>query len=87
MKTTPINDGGPAFPFAKEMATISGLQFSTGMTLRDWFAGKVLDGSDISAVMREALEAGATPDEFSQALSMSAYKIADAMLAAREVKP
>jgi hypothetical protein len=58
-----------------------------GMSLRGWFAGQALAGSDISTVMAEALEAGATSDEFSQILSMSVYKIADAMLAAREVKP
>ena len=44
MNTPQINDGGPAFPFAKEMETIQGLQFSTGMSLRDWFAGQALVG-------------------------------------------
>jgi len=77
-----INDGGPAFPI-----TENGLQGYNGMSLRDWFAGQALAGSDISTVMAEALKAGATSDEFSQILSMSVYKIADAMLAAREVKP
>lgn len=81
-KPAPINDGGPAFPI-----TENGLQGYNGMSLRDYFAGQALAGSDISTVMAEALKAGATSDEFSQILSMSVYKIADAMLAAREVKP
>jgi hypothetical protein len=72
------DNGGPAFPFAKEMETISGLQFSTGMTLRDWFAGM-------------ALQAKATrlnnPHNHRDILAADCYDIADAMIAAREVKP
>jgi len=73
----PINDGGPAFPFAKEMETISGLQFSTGMSLRDYFAGQAM-----AAMI-------SNPDCVSnkQAVASHAYGYADAMIAAREVRP
>lgn len=76
MKTESHDDGGPAFPFAKEMETIQGLQFSTGMSLRDWFAGQALTG----------LLAG----QFSESgrwnlndLPKESFKIADAMIVAR----
>jgi hypothetical protein len=73
-----INDGGPAFPFAKEMEKISGLQFSTGMTLRDWFAGQALAG---------LLAQPAEPEFGAHYFAMSSYFMADAMIKAREVKP
>jgi hypothetical protein len=37
--STPINDGGPAFPISEH-----GLQGYNGMSLRDWFAGQALAG-------------------------------------------
>ncbi len=48
-----------------------------GMTLRDWFAGQALAGL-VSYVVK-----GATFENVAE----DAYKAADAMLAAREVKP
>ncbi len=71
-----IADGGPAFPFAKEMETIQGLQFSTGMSLRDWFAGQALAG----------LLAGQYSESGRWNLSelpKESFEIADAMIAAR----
>ena len=50
---------------------------SHGMTLRDWFAGQALAGL-VSYVVE-----GATFENVAE----DAYKAADAMLAAREVKP
>jgi hypothetical protein len=73
--STPINDGGPAFPFSKEMETISGLQFSTGMTLRDWFAGQALVG-----LLTQPAEIEFGASHFAKA----SYEMADAMLKARE---
>jgi hypothetical protein len=46
-----------------------------GMTLRDWFAGQALAGML------------ANPDSWTQAGGVMAYRYADAMLKAREVKP
>jgi len=39
MSTTPLNDGGPAFPVHCDTASSDG-----GMSLRDWFAGQALAG-------------------------------------------
>jgi hypothetical protein len=47
------------------------------MTLRDWFAGQALAG-----LLREGIDIYGTGDTAS-----TAYKVADAMLRAREVKP
>ena len=45
--------------------------YASGLTQRDWFAGQALTGMDLDA---------ATPDQ----CAAWAYRIADAMLAARE---
>ena len=70
-------DGGPAFP---EVGSYDGgcHDFSfEGMTLRDYFAGQALAGlaSDNELVMTH------------EKMSEWCYTAADAMLAAREVKP
>jgi len=63
--TTPINDGGPAFPVPYEF-------MGTGMSLRDYFAAKAMQGMladpDVTPNMRTA---------------QTAYEMADAMLRAR----
>lgn len=46
-----------------------------GMSLRDWFAGQVLASGEFSESVSY------------EAAAIGAYKQADAMLAAREVKP
>ena len=48
-----------------------------GMTLRDWFAGQALAG-----LLRDGIDVFGV-----YATANDAYKMADAMLAAREVKP
>lgn len=69
-------NGGPAFPNAHYNRT-GGYDISGGMTLRDYFAAKVMGGmctitgTDFGGVNEAA---------------RIAYKIADAMLAAREAK-
>ena len=73
-----INDGGSAFPLAYVEKNEYGVEFPSailGMTLRDWFAGLAMrarwgDGSPMSA----------------EDAAQFAYQLADAMLAAREVK-
>jgi hypothetical protein len=64
MSATYRKDGGPAFPDDR---------FQTGMSLRDWFAGKAMQGSRARASIY------ATWGD----LAKDAYEIADAMLAAR----
>jgi hypothetical protein len=48
-----------------------------GMSLRDWFAGQALAG-----LLREGIDIYGTGDT-----AVTAYKVADAMLRVREVKP
>jgi len=63
------NTGGPAFPVQVKFFD----QRTTGMTLRDYFAAKVLP---------RCLEFCSTNSKAAE----EAYRIADAMLAAREQK-
>jgi hypothetical protein len=66
--------GGLAFPFSLEFDNTDGskgVAYSHGMTLRDYFAAKVIDGF---------LEHCSTYES----ASVEAYKLADAMLKARE---
>jgi len=78
-----IKDGGPAFP-VQSAAEWQG----HGMSLRDYFAAKAL-----SAIYKDYWE-GVRLHEFScddetwpMNLAMDSYRMADAMLAAREAKP
>jgi hypothetical protein len=78
MSTPQINDGGPAFPTEWNPLKIKNPELSSkecrGMSLRDWFAGQAL------------------ANEYTQSndpakIAEWAYRVADAMLKAREVKP
>ncbi len=73
-----INDGGPAFPVGREEAIspvtdMGGNDVSSGMTLRDYFAGQALAGC--------CTHAGGWDDY--ETVVKAAYDLADAMLAAR----
>jgi hypothetical protein len=83
------NDGGPAFP-SQELSRMTACgQLSLGMSLRDYFAGQALAGlmalpdertwNQNSGVSIEAWRAGVCATDARQC-----YRIADAMLAARE---
>ena len=63
------NTGGPAFP--TDTATVE-----YGMTLRDYFAAKAMQG------LLSDSEVSGTPEEF----ATRAYNMADAMLKARDAK-
>ena len=67
--TDRIEDGGPAFPRADDVANSN-----SGMTLRDWFAGQSLKWAGHGEWFHHDPESAA----------MRAYKMADAMLAARK---
>jgi hypothetical protein len=69
-----INDGGPAFPAPAYAANIT----DKGMTLRDYFAAQALAGLLYSGVKSKGWE---------ETIAYYSYKIADAMLVRREVKP
>lgn len=64
--------GGAAFPQITELGDIA--QTSNGMTLRDWFAGKALQG---------ILGNPNISNKFFEDDAHVAYKCADAMLAER----
>lgn len=67
-----VNNGGPAFPVELRAS------HAEGMSLRDWFAGQALAG----------LLAASDADHPTWAITDYAYRVADAMLAARqELKP
>lgn len=73
-----INDGGPAFPF-EEMHT-DGTHYHShpGLSLRDYFAAKAMQG-DISS-----MQAHEDPASAAHHIAARAYAVADAMLKARE---
>ena len=60
------NTGGPAFPYGTAYA---------GMTLRDYFAAKAMQGICAS---------GPTSDWSNTRIAVEAYEMADAMLKARQ---
>jgi hypothetical protein len=70
-----INDGGPAFPADFQL-------YSTGMTLRDYFAAAALPAA-YSAFDSKYFGNNAAD----YAVATAAYQMADAMLKAREAKP
>lgn len=76
----PTNNGGPAFPATEE----HGLNYGMfGMTLRDYFAAKVLPAmcSDYCASAQKV----GFDEGWMVGVAMDAYAMADAMLEAREV--
>lgn len=74
MKT---NDGGPAFPQGQAVGEISKLE--GGMSLRDYFAGKVVQGF-MAGYYSSPESCGWSNED----IAKEGYKLADAMLAARE---
>lgn len=90
MNKTPINNGGPAFPSQENVndPRTSGLLFTQGMTLRDWFAGMALQGiaaaqsgESFSVAMNDEIKRRKTSAP--EMVALMAYNAADAMLAAR----
>lgn len=71
-----INDGGPAFPNEPEGAGSRWANWDMGMTLRDYFAAKAMQG--MFAAFRH------WPRDYEHGeVGKHAYQAADAMLAAR----
>lgn len=86
--STPINDGGPAFPAPAYAANIT----DKGMSLRDYFAAQaltsVLDSSGDLQTYYDHV-AGSKGDNnipSPRAMAKYSYELADAMLAEREAK-
>jgi hypothetical protein len=80
--STPINDGGPAFPTDNEGQNGPNSYHFQGMTLRDYFAAQTLTGilSSGDAKLENIISDKSATAVFAQ----SCYIIADAMLAARK---
>ena len=74
------NDGGPAF------ARRDGVRHTgqEGMSLRDWFAGKVIQGIMATNPV-DSTDLG--KENLAKVLTQHSYMIADAMLAERKKKP
>ncbi|KAF0844366.1 hypothetical protein FNL37_1810 [Methylovorus glucosotrophus] len=76
-----INTGGPAFPVIAE----NGMgHVSSGVTVRDYFAAKALQGLLPAGDPRGR---SAYTEMSSDELAKSAYQIADAMIREREQQP
>ena len=75
------NDGGPAFPDSEGQADYTG-----GMSLRDYFAAKAMNGLCHAGFKYMAGEGHATPEAIAMMkdIGVVAYQLADAMLSARE---
>lgn len=73
-----IDDGGPAFPTLtwERLGDEIGYSQVGGLTLRDYFAAKAMQGS--------LAFFGGGEEAWMQSMTVRCYAIADAMLAARE---
>ncbi|KVQ87315.1 hypothetical protein WK09_19955 [Burkholderia ubonensis] len=78
-KERPIDDGGPAFPTVDRIVDSLPVGAESGMSLRDYFAGKAL-----AAVPMPQGDLHDIPEAYDR-IAQHAYKMADAMLRAREV--
>ena len=83
--TDTINNGGPAFPLAPVShhgnVVVLSESVATGMTLRDYFAAKAMQGLLASRWCEVSREM--TPGIGERTLADDAYAMADAMLEAR----
>lgn len=84
-----INDGGPAFPHSVQRLHSSYATPVHGMSLRDYFAGQALAGLASNQSFLLNILDGHTHNNTEDALAFTAFRTADAMLAARnkEVAP
>ena len=81
------DDGAPAFPAESFSA-----QYAPGMSLRDWFAGQVLNGfasdtNDDALDMRPGDTSDTARRRYWQTIVTTAYEIADFAIAARSTPP
>ncbi len=81
------NDGGSAFPTGISTPRDEEFQFaSTGLSVRDWFAGQALVVvAQFGAVRKYADRMDESPEGLAGNVARWAYEIADAMLVARKV--
>lgn len=83
-----VKGGGPAFPQGKQVGQCSVSE--GGMTLRDYFAAKALPAiyrdmwEDWRASARGEAPTMCVPEDWMVGVALDAYKMADAMLIARD---
>lgn len=79
------NNGGPAFPHSARLVAPDTYEHLThgGMSLRDYFAAKAMQGLLANTLMGDASLHARAPDWLAD-ISVGAYEFADAMLRARE---
>ncbi|HAM74184.1 MAG TPA: hypothetical protein DCQ09_00780 [Alcanivorax sp.] len=83
-----MKGGGPAFPQGKQVGQCSVSE--GGMTLRDYFAAKALPAiyrdmwEDWRASARGEAPTMCVPEDWMVGVALDAYKMADAMLIARD---
>ena len=80
-----LNHGGPAFPSIVDHG--DKVRVFTGMTLRDYFAGQAMTMIPYPQGVGLNEYVGQPFTEYAKNMAAFSYRIADAMLAAREVKP
>lgn len=80
--TTPINDGGPAFSRSSQ-GSAGDLDMHPGMTLRDYFAAKAMQGMGASEHWSQNFDDNESNTHWRLAVAKAAYLMSDAMLAAR----
>ncbi|MGS1033144.1 hypothetical protein [Burkholderia glumae] len=84
--TTRPADGGPAFPIPLQPGqSYQGHAPCDGMTLRDYFAAKVLQGlmANEQFPPPRPIEQARTREEMADEIAAAAYRMADAMIKAR----
>jgi hypothetical protein len=77
MSTEPKPDGGPAFPVSLENPDVN----ASGMTLRDYFAAKAMQGMAAGNEWSGNLDTSSA--EYLPAVARVAYAMADAMTSER----
>ena len=73
------NTGGAAFPYA----ALHGCNGEYGMTLRDYFAAKAMQ-TILASQYEDGIYVGDLDNDSEDVCAISAYKMADAMLKARQ---
>ena len=73
------NTGGAAFPYA----AVHGCNGEYGMTLRDYFAAKAMQ-TILASQYEDGIYVGDLDNDSEDVCAISAYKMADAMLKARQ---
>lgn len=78
-----INNGGPAFPVEFKYGDGTA-ERAFGMSLRDYFAAKVMQAAMTNATLPGLFEGDPAVVELCNQAAVCAYKVADAMLKARD---